>query len=294
MTTTTATKRYVNLGKCRTMLPGPDGQSVTVHPFEESLNPQTIRADANYVLEGDFWARYATGSYSQLCRFPRPSQYGRTSFPSLFVLREDGSRVELDSVDVDDQDDGQHVSAGRGVPRIAADVVTAEGMLRSTLPSGEVVLLEDTPENRNMAHSEVGVVNERNPEIREGIMQWLTDMHVETFSEFSSLSDDVLLKIPGVSSHNLPAIRENIGSVLRKMEELEHPEETPVGETAASATVRTTDDPLGGGFDDEPKSPVKKKAKKKAAKKKAKKKTAKKKVTKKATKKKATRRKASD
>ena len=296
MTATTATKRFVNLGRARTTLPGPAGHPVIVHPFEESLNRRTYRADAVYVLEGDFWGRYATGVHSQLNRFPRPSQYGRESFPTLAALLEDGTRVDLASATLDASGGAQHVQASPGKRRLTGDVITPEGMIRRTLPDGTVTLVDDTPENRHLLHSEVaGVETTRNPEIRGGIETWLKEMHVSSYQEFSDLPDEVLLKIPGVSAANLPAIRENVGRVLREAEGLERPDETPVAATSTTAMARVTDDPLGGALDADdapPKKVTKKKAAKKATKKVTKKK-AKRKAKKKA-KKKSTRRKASD
>lgn len=300
MTVITPSKRFVNLGTARTMLPGPDGHPVCVHPFAESLNPRTCRADATYVLEGEFWSRYATGVHSQLRPFPRPSQYGLVSFPAMAARREDGSFVDLDGDLLDGASGGQHVQASPGKRRLAGDVITPEGKIRKTMPNGEIVLLDDTPENRNMVHSETaGLETERNPTIKGGIEKWLADMNITSFREFAALSDAVLLKIPGVTAHNLSAIRANIGDVFRRMDDMEQPDETPVGESADSAAVRTTDDPLGGvlddDYDDEEEEPTpKRKAKKKAKKKVAKKTTAKKATKKKAAKKKTTRRKASD
>jgi hypothetical protein len=219
--TATATKRFVNLGKSRTQLVGPNGERLIVMPFAESLHPNTHKADALYVLEGEWWTRYVSAA-GPLFPFPVPAAFGVESFPALVALRDDGERVELDGDPIRATAPGVAVAARMGTYRIAADVLTPDGKIKRTLPDGTIELLEDTPENRTQ-FADADPVNVKNQEIKDGIVAWLERMHVSTLEDFEGLSDEVMLKIPGVTSQSLPHIRANV----RKM----------FGEAPASTTI---------------------------------------------------------
>lgn len=205
--TTTATKRFVNLGKSRTQIIGPEGERLIVMPFSESLHPNTHKDDALYVLEGEWWTRYVSAA-GPLFPFPVPAALGVESFPRLRARCTDGSTVELEGVPIRAPSPGVAVAGRVGTYRIAADVLTRDGKIKRTLPDGTIELIEDTPENRTRIDGES--INEKNPEIKDGIVAWLERMHVSTLADFNSLSDDVMLKIPGVTAQSLPHIRANI------------------------------------------------------------------------------------
>jgi len=206
--TTTATKRFVNLGKSRTQIVGPEGERLIVMPFSESLHPATFKQDAIYVLEGEWWGRYVSQA-GPLFPFPIPAAFGIEEFPALRARREDGVLVELGGVPLVTTPPGLAVAARMGTYRIAADVLTPDGKIKRQLPDGSIELLEDTPENRTQ-FADADPVNVKNPQIRDGILAWLERMHVNTLADFIALNDTVLLKIPGITPHSLPHIRENV------------------------------------------------------------------------------------
>lgn len=208
--TTTTTQRFVNLGKSRTQIIGPKGERLLVMPFSDSLNSATVKKDALYVLEGEFWGRYVSQA-GPLFPFPVPSAFGIESFPSLSARREDGSVVELGGVPLHVASAGHAVVARMGTYRIAADILTPDGKIKRELPDGTIELLEDIPENRTQVDGDR--VNVKNPEVTDGIVKWLERMHVDTVEKFNALSDEVMLKIPGITAHSLPHIRANMRGV---------------------------------------------------------------------------------
>jgi len=210
--TTTATQRFVNLGKSRTQIVGPEGERLIVMPFSESLHPSTFKKDALYVLEGEFWGRYVSQA-GPLFPFPIPAAFGIEEFPALRARREDGVLVELGGVPLVSQAPGVAVAARMGVYRIAADVLTADGKIKRTLPNGTIELLDDTPENRTR-FADADPVNVKNPQIKDGIVAWLERMHITTLDEFIALNDTVMLKIPGITPQSLPHIRENMKTLF--------------------------------------------------------------------------------
>jgi hypothetical protein len=269
MPSSTVAERYVNLGKTRTVIQGPDGQTIVVLPFDDVFHEFAHKRNGTYVLEGEFWRRYVSTA-GPLHPFPRPEQFGRTSFPPLVARHASGVLVDVETGAAVSSPDSLAALAASGKIRLAGDVLTPEGKIRRTLPNGEIELVDDTPENRTRLSEESGVVNERNPQIRDGITAWLERMHVSTAEEFAALSDDVLLKIPGVSHEALPHIRANMTEYLRAKERLAAVIPTPPGETAATAT-RSIDDLFDDSADavDAPVPKKKKAAKKKATKRKA-------------------------
>ena len=212
--TATATKRFVNLGKSRTHILGPKGERLTVMPFSESLHPNTYKDSALYILEGEFWGKYVSAA-GPLFPFPIPAAFGREAFPALRALCDDGSTVELEGEPVRATPPGIAVAARAGTYRIAADVLTPDGKIKRTMPDGTIKLLEDTPENRTQ-FADAEQVNVKNPEIKDGIVAWLERMHVNTLEDFNGLSDDVMLKIPGVTPQSLPHIRENVRKLFKE------------------------------------------------------------------------------
>lgn len=208
--TTTTTQRFVNLGKSRTQIIGPAGERILVMPFAESLHPNTYKEDATYVLEGEFWGRYVSQA-GPLFPFPTPAAFGVESFPALHARNEEGELVELGGVPLPVTAPGHAVAARLGTYRIAADILTQDGKIKRELPDGTIELLEDTPENRTQIDGER--VNVKNPEVTDGIAKWLERMHVDTVEKFNALSDDVMLKIPGITPQSLPHIRANMRKV---------------------------------------------------------------------------------
>jgi len=237
MTSPTA-KRFVNLGKSRTQILDPNGTRIIVMPFSESLHANTHKADALYVLEGDYWGRYVSQA-GPLFPFPIPAAFGLTAFPALRALGIDGEFVELEGVPLRVQSGGQAVAARMGTYRIAADVLTPDGHIKRTLPDGSIELLEDTAANRTK-FADADPVNTKNPQIKDGILSWLERMHVTSAADFSALSDEVMLKIPGVTPHSLPHIRANVHKML---------EESVAPETVTIDEVLPDDDE---GYDGDP------------------------------------------
>ena len=120
-----------------------------------------------------------------------------------------------------------------GTYRIAADILTPDGRIKRELPDGTIELLEDIPENRTRADGDR--VNVKNPEVTDGIVKWLERMHIETIEQFNALSDEVMLKIPGITAHSLPHVRANMRMVYK---------DTLAAEAAeAEATVADALDP---------------------------------------------------
>jgi len=242
---TTATQRFVNLGKARTTMPNPEGQDITVHPFEECLNPRTRRPDAVYVVEGEFWERYAGGHGAALATFPRPASYGVAAFPEdLAALRADGSMVDSAGNAVDTDAGAIAVQAGATKKRIAGDVITPEGKIRRTNPlTGVEELVEDTEANRNMQHSRtldedrVELINVKHQEIQGGIMAWMERMGIESAEQLADMSDDTLATIPGVELVMVKQLRENLTHHFQGLAERVPAENTPVGAVAATASV---------------------------------------------------------
>lgn len=212
--TTTATQRFVNLGKSRTQIVSPEGERLIVMPFSESLHPSTFKQDAIYVLEGEWWGRYVSQA-GPLFPFPIPAAFGVEAFPALRARREDGGSVELGGVPLVTQAPVLAVAARMGIYRIAADVLTPDGKIKRTLPDGTIELLEDTPENRTH-FADADPVNVKHPQIKDGILAWLERMHITTHAAFVALSDTVMLKIPGITPHSLPHIRANMKKLFEE------------------------------------------------------------------------------
>jgi len=227
-----AQPRFVNLNPSRTYVTGPDGQQVIVAPFDDFLHERQRKADAIYVLEGEWWGRYV-GDKGPLFPFPAPREYGVAAFPPVSGAQRRVCAVPGEGGDRHSSVGGDggaiRAQARMGRYRAAGDVLTPGGKIRATDPlTGKDVLLDDTPENRHAVHSRVaaerggGPVEPENEDpnapLKRSIIDTLEDMGVESHRQFAELSDETLLRIPGVNAHNLPHLRRNIGDLLKRLD----------------------------------------------------------------------------
>lgn len=240
-------ERFVNLQNSKTTLPGPGNNPVIVHPFKDSLDPRTAKAGVVYVVEGDYWKRFApAGGGGVLSPFPRPAEFGLTDFPPF-----DGRYLAGDAA-VSNAEGG----AGGSDPHSGIRAVAALGKVRA---KGDVIrdgkLVVDQPDGtQKLEPLPPHDPHQVRKSLKKGIHDYLADLGVETHQDFLNLSDDVLLKIPGVTQAGLAGIRENIGRFLQDQE----------------ARARTSDEPPRKTKASKKKASKKKAAKKKAAKKKSK------------------------
>lgn len=217
-----ALQRYVNLGKVSVYVQNPSGQTVIVHPFRESLDDRSRRADAIYVVEGEFWARYMSQA-GPLHRFPLPKSFGRETFPALPVHHLDGR-----------PDDGAILTDGAARPQVAAvatpgrfraagDVITPQGKIRRRNPiTGEDEEVDDIPANRNVLPP-VNLPGQTPPQLRVSIVDFMESRGIDTLEKFDALTDKDLLSIPGMHAHAIPRLRENVREFMRKQAEAADP-----------------------------------------------------------------------
>lgn len=233
-----ALQRYVNLGKVPVYVQNPNGQTVIVHPFREAIDERSRRADAIYVVEGDFWARYMSQA-GPLHRFPLPKSFGRETFPALPVHHLDGR-----------PDDGAILTDGTARPQVAAvaapgrfrvagDVITPAGKIRRRNPiTGEDEEVDDIPANRNVLPptNPPGPVP---PQLRVSIVEFMEQRGITTVERFDALTDEEMLAIPGMHPHALPRLRANIRDFLSKQAEAAKPSDarTSVGMTDGETEV---------------------------------------------------------
>lgn len=219
---TTATRRFVNLNKTRTYIPGPDGQQVIVMPFEDSLSEHTRKSEATYVVEGDWWAQFV-GAAGPLFPFPSPRAYGLETFPDLPASCRRSDETGPARVRADAQGADVAVAASLGRRRATGDVLTPDGRIRTRDPiTGEERLLPDTPENRNMVHSDfrtgrATALRDSNS-FRQSFLDEMERLGIMSHKQFLELPDATMLQIPGVTEQNLPFLRKNIGDYLARLE----------------------------------------------------------------------------
>lgn len=222
-----ARPRFVNLNKTRTYVPGPDGQQVIVMPFEDTLNDHTRRPDAVYVVEGEWWRQFVGGS-GPLFPFPAPREYGLDAFPTLVGKNYRISAVPLPTDGAADASGSSVAAVARmGRPRLAGDVITPDGKIRKVdTATGQEILVDDTPENRHLVHSEIArsqgaaistPSEDRNAPLRRSIIDELERLGIDSHVQFAALPDETLLRIPGINSQNLPILRKNTEDLLKRI-----------------------------------------------------------------------------
>ena len=239
-----ALQRYVNLNKVAVSIQNPKGQSIMVSPFRESLDDRSRRTDAIYVVEGEFWQRYMNGTpTSALQRFPLPAAFGRESFPPLPVHHLDGREVDGQMLTSGAERAQVAAVASLGRYRAAGDVLTPAGKIRRTNPlTGLDEEIEDTPANRNV----LPPLNAPGPspdQLRVSVIDYMTEKNITTAEQLDALSDEALLKIPGLHPHAVPRLRENLRQFLQQQSQAKVPA-TPVTKTTVTKTTVTKTTPV--------------------------------------------------
>lgn len=121
------------------------------------------------------------------------------------------------------------VQAVPGRFRAAGDVLTPEGKIRRRNPiTGEDEEVEDTLANRNVLKP-VNEPGQGTPQLRESIIDYLEQKGIETLAQFDALTNEQLLKIPGMNPLAVPRVRENMRQLFAAIEEKRRKDEEAEG-----------------------------------------------------------------
>lgn len=242
-------KRFVNLNKAPAYVQDPRGVTVAIRSFREALDDQLRKSDGLYVVEGDFWEKYVSGTAAgPLHHFPQPRGFGRESFPALTVHYRDGRPGDGEFLTDGSPRTPVAAQAVPGRYRVAGDVITKQGKIRRRNPeTGEDEEVEDTPANRTVLKP----VNEPGPppeQLRKSIIDYLEEKQVSTLEQFNQLTDEQLIAIPGMHPNALPQVRDNMRKLFKAIEDARQGSE-PADTVSTEQDVLTQDE--GTAFTDE-------------------------------------------
>lgn len=124
-------------------------------------------------------------------------------------------------------------------------MITPEGKIRRKNPlTGEDEEVDDIPANRNV----LPPTNAPGPmpeQLRVSIVEFMESRGIDSAEKFKALTDEELLKIPGMHPHAVPHLRRNVLSFLERQQALAEAATTPEAKLSTGATDGETSVVMG-------------------------------------------------